>query len=56
MESLLTTHVNSYGKAVPSIHVDLLGMDDFEARVIMVELETIFVVCCYAPATGDEIR
>ena len=29
-------------------------MDDFEARVIAIEMEPGWIVCCYAPATGSK--
>ena len=52
----LVTAPNAYGKSSPAIHVDTLGMDDFEARVLAVETSHLWIVCCYAPATGDEVR
>ena len=54
----VTPHIcsipHSYGSAVPAIHIDTLGMDDFEARILTIEFDTLWVVCCYAPATADE--
>ena len=54
MEPFLVTAPNAYGKASPAIYVDQLGMDDFEARVLALEFEHFWTICCYAPATGDE--
>ena len=31
-------------------------MDDFEARILTIELIDTWVVCCYAPATGDDLK
>ena len=56
LEPLLVTAPNAYGTAAPAVHIDMLGMDDFEARVLAIETNTLWIVCCYAPATGDEIR
>ena len=56
VEPLLVTAPNAFGTASPAIHVDMLGMDDFEARVIAIEMQDVWVVTCYAPATGDEAR
>lgn len=36
--------------------MDQLGASDLEARIVALELEYIWVVNSYAPATGDEVR
>ncbi len=39
VEPFLSTAPTAYGKAAPAIHIDTLGMDDFEARVLALEME-----------------
>jgi hypothetical protein len=54
-ERLLVQPPVSFGQASTSIHLDFLGMEDFEARIIALEFLSLWAVGIYAPATGDEV-
>ena len=56
IEHLLLSSPQGYSQSSPKIHIEFLGMENLDARIVTLELPSLWIVCCYAPATGDEVR